>query len=362
MRRRLVRCALLELCAALVLFGCGSSPIPTIAVEGSTITIFVPQDFEPGFGRALSDTGGPGSYPHPTLPEDPQRGELEFTLVRDSDGAEWTMNLRLVTRVAVDEASRAATANYAFEVFGLPQALALLDVPTGVVPVADEEAPFRIVVKRRRRNESSPTTFDDLVTQTYLGGTIDWKGWGDFSPATGIPITIRKGNGSPTPTTGWFELAGIYGSYDANPDYDWTVPYAEFTVVVPIPGNGDPIPHAWDMEIEYPIDKVAIRGVSLSRHHPSSAVVLWRAEDAAGLPDDPDTQPACGAPAGTLKIHVADAAAWASGVKVAYNLRNFPDCGGRASAGDFQIPDFSAFDQTGSLLPSVSHEIFDDFF
>lgn len=85
----------------------------------------------------------------------------------------------------------------------------------------------------------------------------------------------------------------------------------------------------------------------------------WEAED-------PDTVVNCGASqaTGTLKLKMLDPERVATGVRVAYELRNFDQpCAGRASASDFTVAaGFKAYDEDGTLLTGASATIPSDSF
>ena len=114
---RMGRGSALAVIALLVIpVACGTKPIPMIAVAGTTVTIPIPDGFPTGFGRVVA--GSSAADPLSSVPafsaasplEDPQRGELLFSLL-DSNGTHLRyLPVAYITRVHMSPQSRSATA------------------------------------------------------------------------------------------------------------------------------------------------------------------------------------------------------------------------------------------------------------
>jgi hypothetical protein len=336
--------------AALALAGCGAHPIGRDAVPGTTVAIPVPPSYFPGYGlRIGSSPAGAPAYVEGDPQEDPQRGELLFKLKKIGGPEYGYLPRRWITRVGLDEATPESM-NGGFQ-GPQGQVLAFVDIPVDV-----EDGDYELIVERWRRDPSSPTnTFafvPTTVTDTVMFGgpmTFDWKGWGTDTPAAGIPIKIQGPAANPpmfTPLQGFADVFGEYGynlAFSAQELRNYT-PDPEFLLLA---GNGTEFPAAWELEFDYPIERVRVLSVALARDGASNGIVRWQAEDEqASIP--------CSSPPGRLKIQVVDPDQQAWAVRVVYNLRNFADtCGARAvPSADFDaVPDtFKAYTLDGTQL------------
>lgn len=348
---------------SLVAIGCGSKPIPLFAVAGTTFTIAIPEGFPTGYGTRLAsnpDQSPPPSYDPNSLAEDPQRGELFFDLYTTTGTFVRHLPLAYITRVNMSPQSRSASAGSMLYERG--QALAFVNIPYQVAAGS-----YHIRVIRHRRVPTSPNTYEQAPTPlTNFGGwpIAPYYGWGDDSVPSGttsypsrIQITIVAGDGQNhfTPLRGWAEVPpdGVLWA-DVSADLAGLTPYPEFDLLVPQAGSPFQKPAAWEAELTYPREMLRIRGVELRHPTRSSAIVRWQAEDPASISCE------SGSPDGSLKIKVIDPDQETSGVRVAYELRNFGQpCGGRAVWGTFSVSteSFKAYDLDGADIPNMNYEI-----
>lgn len=336
--------------------GCGSKPIPLVAVAGTTITLAIPMNFTVGYGRALVGDWDITEIPPLTDEDSPledlQNGELWIGLENLATGVETSVEVRQILRVGADPASRMATNPPGVSVnLSKGQAIAFLDIPADL-PAGDYEMR---VYRLRRRPGSVPGSgpYEPFFWEQLHTGEW-WTGWGDGSSPTGVPITVLEHDGQEhfTPLVGWLDhpAVGGLGSQDVSADLQLLAPFPEVEIRVPeaAVSLSETPPAAWELEVDYPRHILRIRGVSIADLDRSTAIVMW---DAA----DPDATVSCSEPADTLKIQVIDPERRTLGVRVAYQLRNFAEsCGRRAVNADF-VPDpasFVAYDDNGVELAS----------
>jgi len=335
--------------------GCGSQPVPLVAVAGTTITLALPSNFPTGYGRALVGDTAAGFTPltdEDSPLEDLQNGEMLFALVDPATGTNTAvLDVRQILRVGIDPASRAATDPvFSGLSYSKGQVIAFLDIPASVA-AGDYE--IRITRLRRPPGDPSAVSYEAAVAELSNGST--WQGWGNGTSPTGVPITIKTHDGQEhfTPLTGWLDVpaGGGLGWDDVSTDLELMAPFPEFTLRVPDAASAgtETPPAAWEIEITYPRSILRIRGVSLASLDRSAALVMWQAAD-------PNGSVPCSEPDDTLKIQVIDPSRRTKAVRVAYQLRNFSDaaCGRRATASDFQ-PDpasFVAYDENGVAMAS----------
>lgn len=335
--------------AWLALTGCGTHPIGRVAVPGTTIAIPVPPSYAPGFGlRIGTDPATAPAYVEGDPQEDPQRGELLFKLKEIGGPVYGYLPRRWITRAGVDEATPQAFTGGFQGVQG--QVIAFVDIPVDV-----EDGDYELIVERWRRDPSSPTNafafVPTTITDTVMFGglmTFDWKGWGTDSPANGIPIKIQGPAASPamfTPLQGFADVFEYsYNLAFTSEELRSYTPSPQFVVIA---GNGTELPAAWEIELEYPIERIHVLSVALGRDGASNGIVRWQAEDEqASIP--------CSTAPGNLKIQVVDPDKQSLGVRVIYDLRNFDQgCGARAvPSDDFDVvPDtFKAYKLDGTQL------------
>jgi hypothetical protein len=234
--------------------GCTSAPLPLAAQAGATIAIpvasEVAQEHEIGYGSTL--LAEVGRY-------DLQRGELQFHFAPQGATAAFTVSPRVVTRVGPDPGSLAAHANISeFNLLGLAQILALVDIPTTAQPGA-----YTIQIRRCRR--------------TQPGGTCN-----PLSPDLPYsrPFTVLPGTGTPNPNTAWF-----YGTtYDTKARQRDLYPYPK--VVFQVTGQ----PAASHAVITYPTARMTVKNVFEEQYGGSQSIVSWH--------DDPD--------AGQIVVDIVD--------------------------------------------------------
>jgi hypothetical protein len=326
------------------LAGCGSELVPRVVVEGTTAMIAIPMEFEVGYGRRLS---GPGIDPEvsPTLAyasvgpeaslEDLQRGELVFTLYRTTGEKVTVLRLSYITRVAQDPSSRRAQGTLQFHEDNF-QPVAFVDIPTGIVPDAAGQDEFEIAVTRWRRSSANVDTFE-RVEQGY---DPQWVGWGNHTAVPSIsqriPITIvdapeAAGMEVPhySPKYAWGPFMGGIDKTYAEADLRDAVPQPEFRVQVPDAASP---PHAWNLSIDFPAERIEIEAVRLIRANPSGGYVGWSAT--------PSPTSDCTAPVpGTLDVHVADPDQLSRGIAVAFRFTNQgqADCRQKVTVGELDV-------------------------
>jgi hypothetical protein len=351
--------------------GCGSKPIPLVAVAGTTMTIAIPNGLKIGYGLRLNQTLNPASASigagpayDPNSPyEDPQRGELIFTLY-NSAGTSFVSHLPIAFITRVNASTESPLAINAGQLVDSGQNLAFLNIPKEVAG-----GNYLIKVRRYRRAATSPYAYAAEPVQTTTrpklpnppGGFEDYLGWGDDSVASGlptssagIPITILSNPDTPTanyftPLRGWADIGPpshvTWG--DVSDDVPALVPVPAFEIQVPATTT-DERPAAWEMRLAYPRNRVVVVGVEPLRTGGSGAMVRWSADETAVV--------SC-SDVGTafLDVHVIDPDLVTYGVRVAYTLRNFNQtCGGRATSTTFgEWPNtFQAFNAEGEDITS----------
>jgi len=358
------------------LAGCGSEMVPGVAVEGTTAMVAIPMEFEVGYGRRLSAAGVDPAVT-PTLAyaatgseanlEDLQRGELVFTLYRLTPAEKvGVLPVRYLTRVAEDPGSKRAQGTLQFHEDTF-QPIAFLDIPTGIVAngeqgVANQED-FEIEVTRWRRSAADPDDFERVLQ----GYDDDWVGWGN--PAAGasisqrIPITIVDAIDVLVPGVGLVDATRYtakqaWGPYNeqvasiyAEGNLRDAVPQPEFRVQVP---DGASPPHAWNLSIGFPAERIEIEAVRLIRANPSGGYVGWSATPSP-------TSDCTAAVPGTLDVHVADPDQLSRGIAVAYRFTNQgqADCRQRVAVGELGIdpPSYRGYDASGLLVTENDFQI-----
>ena len=317
--------------------GCGTQPIPRIAVAGTTIAVLIPPAFKPGFGRVLgADPDNPPAYDPGAPEEDPQRGEMVFELVDDQDVHVKYLELNYITRVSIDEASPGSINGVTEWEAG--QVIAFLKIPKDTRLTPDPSSPDAILVERRRRKVEDVDSFETVLTTIQWGGLpFPWRGWGTPYPDQGIPIVIQEQPGGSqddwfTPQTCWGKFLGSYQSDDFSDDLPSLTPYPRFRIFVREFDEDRTSPAAWEFELSYPANKIAVQGVGLYREGPSGALVTWSPVDVgdASCENGTDT---------TIAIQMIDPERNAKGVEVAFELQNFASgqCPARASSDDFTV-------------------------
>lgn len=286
------RLGLVALGAGLAM-ACGSRTVPLAAVEGTTAMVTIPRTFDVGYGLVVAKNPDSLESP-PPFPaqdhedeEDIQRGELIFTLLDPTAPPgenERRLPISMITRVALDPASDAArNPGWAYADFKGAQAIALFDIPVGIVNDG-EQKDFKIRVDRYRRSAANLDVYE-RVPQTYAG---EWYGWGEDQQSMSeafIPITILDApepEGEEvqrvTPLLGYganemFTLPFLY-EQDLTDYIRLTQPRPEVRIEAPDPLDAQ----AWEMEVTIPLGKVAFSGVRLLRKESDGAIVLYRLE------------------------------------------------------------------------------------
>lgn len=353
--------------------GCGTSAIPTVAVEGTTITIPIPKGYPAGFGLALSRAMTSGSLvtalPQPnfsaTSPwEDVQRGEVVFRLERGGNLRTY-LPVRLITRGHIDEATTAAESTSASSGWGVGQVLAFVDIPADVGPTPTDASgnvivPDGIVVQRFRRPLVPDGTGQlvPFVEDPPMIGSSQWRGWakipwntsGPENPLDPIPITIvaRPGNAPGlTPLRGWDHGFGALDEAAFDDDLELLLPNPKVRVWLSNPLAPSP-PAAVEIQIQYPREYVDLRGAEVNRGSKSDGLVIFE--------PDPNTNPLpsdCGASElGTFRVKVIDPTSRTNEVYVPYRVRNFDKiCRKRLAPADFTITAVVGYDQNGVQIP-----------
>lgn len=370
-----VRCVGVTVAVAAFL-GCGSHPIPTSIVEGTSGTITLITDLEVGYGLRMAGLQSGAWFFNSGHPdEDIQRGEMILTLVDESGPSPVDVTrlpVRFITRAEIDSASTEATST---ESTGTKtQVVIVFDVPPGLV---DDAPPgyknFGIRVERWRRDmDHANKAFEKL--SVFDTGTTQFQGvgWGSRStfPTALIPITVvddpavaasepsvfagtvdpEPAQIGPTERTGWGAVITCeYGAcgatfseqiYFNNQRFDY-VPNPEFTIRIGGTCSAC-VPAAWEFDVDYPSDRVSIVNVSLDRKMKDQAYLDWEAPESTGGCTSPHTTQ-------TANIRIADRDALARGVRIAFRLRNIDDanCQTPISATDFVVSPVSAYDANG---------------
>ncbi len=358
--------------ALLASFGCGSTPIPRVAVAGTTITIAVPYFFGAGFGSTMNayfmsnPPVVPFGVPRPALEdvpyaassglEDEQRGEMLFALhdVDDPNSGFVTyLPVFRMLRVHMDEASAAvnpAPGETLPVLYGTDyrhgQAVAFLMIPKEV-GAGSAPMDYWIFPERWRRDTADPHDF--AQEQPTINGVPDsWLGWAGTGAGGGIPIRIVSAETAGTqdlhrwtPEAVWDNYAGNYAQGDAADDLDVMLPRPKIMLQVTAQrGN----PAAWETSINYPRNKVEILGVEIGRRNRSGALVGWEPDEDLD-PCNEEEEP------GSFRVFMVDPEQKTPWVKIVYRVRPLDEdgCQGRVVAGDFAIdsPTFRSYDADG---------------
>ncbi len=353
--------------------------IPRIAANGTTIMIPVPDGFKAGFGRALNKSlllNPATEVTSPTVPittnpanpnyylEDFQQGELVFVL-RMGPSVTSTFKsylpVRYITRVHMDESSSAALPadGEVYDNIGTNveagQIVAFVDIPFGVSPAGT----YYIFMERWKRGTGPAATYFVKEPPTKVDtAQVDWLAWGGFaglpqapSPTVGMQIRIVASSelGSLFGDTnyGFDKFGPNYASRSFTADLDRFSPRAKLRIFIdnPYPQGGEPaIPAAWEWTIQYPAGKIEITGAELGSRHRSGGFAAL---------SPPTTSGSGCSEVGTTKISVIDPDQTTLWVNVAYRLRAFPACGGRAVPSDFTAAQGAApkaYDVNGNAI------------
>ena len=384
--------AFLSIAVVFIGLGCGSQPIPTSIVEGTSGTITIIPEVRVGYGRVMAGvTSAPAAFDANSIDEDIQRGETVLTLV-DEQGADISrLPVRFITRAEIDSAAYQA---YTAETTGTKsQVIVVFDVPPDLVKDADDITGdglgyrhLTIRVELWRRNMSTTNKdFEQLTVFDAGGGTPPrlGVGWGssDTYPTVGIPITVVddpapaasepstfSGFVDPEPTqigpnkrTGWgadIDCSGgpCVAEFKEETDFDTLragyVPNPEYKIS--IGGSCTAcVPGAWEFEVDYPSERVSIVNVVLDRKTKDQAYLDWDAPESTAACSSPTTQ--------TLKVRISDRQALSRGVKIAFKLRNTADdgCQSPIVANDFIVTPTSAYDVNGDpkSFPVLTHQV-----
>jgi len=360
--------------SSLGLAGCGTFSIPSIAVQGTTIVIPVPDAFGAGFGRALNQdlpfgVVDPASRViDPTLNpllEDFQRGELLFALrTGPTLGSSLITYLpvRYITRVHADEATGAALPPAAGEGYinvGTPvqtgQIVAFVDVPQATPP-----GTWYVFIERWRRKPGASSQFEQLAPKTINFSTTTlpwhawagWGGWGGYVSSPDAPLKIRvvaSTYGTLFHDTAWgfdrWSFDGTYAFLNYTEDLKHLVPNSKLRIRIVNPSTGE-FPAAWEITLAYPAGKLEITGAALGRLHLSGGLV---GVNTAGSPSG------CGG-SGTTRISLIDPDRYTQWVDVVYRLRDYANCG-RAIPSDFTAVENSlkAYNADGNLITAIAY-------
>lgn len=269
--------ALISVFLGAVTIACGTKPSPMLAVEGTTIVIGIPTDFEVGYGTRLSQAhsaglvaldpneianlsqttiNGPPLLTSDLTREDLQRGEL-IGVLRDKAPPKIvraTLPVRAATRASYHVPDwHGARREGSFVAFDIP-----LEDHNGAELLGDGETrEFEVQVYRFRRNAFGANAQGfERVPQSE---NANWLGWGHpwdmtFDFTKGVPITVRDADGGPgveeehfTPYDGYFwELfygLGVLELLDV--DISGYVPDPRFLVST-VPTAPGPLPNAWN--------------------------------------------------------------------------------------------------------------------
>lgn len=291
----------------LALAACSSQPVPLAVQAGSSFTLAVSGELLDG-----DRLGYGGDWLEQAGRLDMQRGELLFVL-RDDTGAEWTLHTRLVTRVTPDPASDAALDQridpWLGSAAGFSQAIALVEIPADVPP-----AGYALELRRRRRLPSG--SYESLPAPQYSGALRV------------LPALVDGHAGQSN------QPVGAAGAWIVDTRSRLAALHPNPKLVLSLDGD----PAAAHLVLEYPRQKLVVRGVIEEQHSGRSSVVAWR--------DDPVS----GRVTVDLVAPLADVAALA----LVFTLRA-PDTAGVAAPSDFRVLAATLFDAGGGRMPgSVS--------
>lgn len=387
--------------------GCGSQPSPRVAVEGTTIAIAIPWEFEIGYGttfthvpfggnprpapsemRAQSTITGPPFHSNSNKKwayEDLQNGEIIAVLVDPTASTEEAkavahLKTRFVAGLNADASADVLSNSPSGSYVRGRQNILFLEIPlkrhdgTTMVPSAasggePNTLDFVIELRRfRRTNFGSEQSTFELVPQAIAEarGEPNWVGWCLYSNdlSCGIPITIIDAAGTDnsdgvvgTEEANWttFEATGVNpGDWSLiHGDANWprSRPDPHFAVVFDLSGQYG----AMEFDVTYPAERIEITGVRLNKGSG------W-----VGLTPSTAAAPACSPTTThhTTTVHVADPEARFEGVILTYRMKDdVLECDAKplmlhASAGapDSEIivdpASVTVWDVDGNLLPT----------
>jgi hypothetical protein len=229
---------------AAVAIGCTSDPLPLAAQAGATIALPISgealQEQEIGYGGTLLAEVGRYDF---------QRGELEFHFSSANPTHSFTKSPRIVTRAGPDPGSSAAFGSL-FDVPGISQVLALVDIPSNAQP-----GPYTLQVRRCRR--------------TRPGGTCQ-----PISPDLTFsrPFTVLAGPGAPNQ-----ELAFIgQNTYGTKEFLRELYPYPKIVFQV------TNLPAATRAVITYPASRMTVQSVFEEQYGGSQSIVSWHDDATSG--------------------------------------------------------------------------------
>jgi len=232
----------------LQLAACSGPVLPGAVQAGGTVALPLAgeatQGALAGYGsEVLAAAGG----------SDAVRGRLHFSLRDPASGIRHDLVTRLVTRAWPDPASEAAlTGRVAegLEAVGLAQILALVDVPDTVPP-----GRYEVEVRRERTGGSGAP--ESLPAPVY------------GLPLEVLPARVGPTTGAPTPLRAW---VGAF-SQDVAREAAGLVPLPKLVLSLP-----DPPPHAAEIVLRYPPERIRPRTV-LEEQHTGRASIVWLQDD-----------------------------------------------------------------------------------
>lgn len=324
--------------AVVLLAGCGMQPVPLVAVEGTTIAIPVPANFEIGYGRRLnaeaplnlaaviaspSMIAGPPVNPIWMDYEDLQRGEVVAILWDDEGYPAAMLRVRYVAGLNADSATgyvRDDVANRA------RQNVLLVEIPRqrangqALVSPVDKFGTFSIELRRYRRHDLSSNSFD-LIPQSAVESdpSTAWLGWAAHAstdPSDGIKITVldrptELANGPGFTNETAYQIGALgngYEIYSAMASPQKAIPDPHFAVQLD-PSAG---PYgAFEFDLNYPAERMEITAIRPNRGSG------W-----AAITHDSGAATGCGPESGTARVHVADSEGEVSGVFVNFKIKS----------------------------------------
>lgn len=247
---------------------CGSQPVTNAALPGSTVTLAIGGDDNPGFNTLRGPIGYGSEVYDAAFGPDQQRGELDIRLL---DGSPQGIPLatRMTFRVYPDPASDTGISQLAHPVWGpgvgIAQTLAVVDIPGDAPPSVQ---PYALQIRTVHRDASGAVTevLHDLSHEDQALTILD-------------PVACGV-TGTPTPN---LALNLDFYVEDSSPQMPGLVPHPKLVLDL-FPGAHPvtpPLPGAAHVELEYP-PGVTIRSVFEDRRLGRSSLVSWQ--------DDPETR------------------------------------------------------------------------
>jgi hypothetical protein len=317
---------------AVTAIACGGNPVSFVAAPGDTIGIPVgSEEYEDGTlgygGDILASATGNGVPKY-----DDQRGSLLFVLQGPGSLTnQYSLLTRSVVNAYPDPGSPAGIQNNfgaVNDAFGLSQALAIVDIPSGAN--APPPGTYTVLVNRALRSSSGATTY------TVPAAAPSYS-------SAGYTLTIVSATGLSTPLSTIFSGS----SYSTNSGIRQLYPFPRLILSLPSLPVSQLWPSAAHLVISCPTAKVSIKTVFEDQHLGRRSIVSW-----SSAPDPNNSSNTLI----TIDFATSESIASVKSIAIAFELKD-PFGVGRASTSDFTVVAANFYDANGVIALSGPNSI-----